>query len=216
MEPLKWGKDFSKEKKSELPGFWGLPGGRLHGERLYLQGNAQHLMGRGSPRAPLLPRGGGCPAGSAPGCGPLPAAAPSRPRPRRLQRGRGQGQGRAAAGGLQRLPALAAGARVQPGPLRCGSRGGLGRAGARREGCGAPGEQRGRRGGTAATKPETFPLAAKSLGVTDSSEESRLRDRVDGRCKVMLESESFHSAQAHGEGWASILGFQSQILTILY
>lgn len=61
-----------------------------------------------------------------------------------------------------------------------------------------------------------FPFLEKSLGVTDALCELLLRDRVDsGRCKVTLQSENLSCAQTHGEGWAEILGFQTQILKIL-
>lgn len=60
-----------------------------------------------------------------------------------------------------------------------------------------------------------FPFVEKSLGVTDALRELLLRDRVDGRCKVTLQSENLSCAQTHGEGWAEILGFQAQMLKIL-
>lgn len=51
-------------------------------------------------------------------------------------------------------------------------------------------------------KTPDSPFVEKSLGVTDALGELLLRDGVDGRCKVTLQSENLGSAQTHGEGWA--------------
>lgn len=65
------------------------------------------------------------------------------------------------------------------------------------------------------SKTLDFPFVENSLGVTDALRELLLRDRVDRRCKVTLQSENLSCAQAHGEDWAEILGFQTEILKIL-
>lgn len=108
-------------KEEEKKNIWvsGLLGGRLYGEQLHLQRNAQHLMGRGSPE------------GSAPNAvlG-LPGGEQGLPRPRRLQRSTGRaatprawtGPGAGSCGAPRRQVAMYAGL------PRCGSGSGVGRA----------------------------------------------------------------------------------------
>lgn len=42
-------------------------------------------------------------------------------------------------------------------------------------------------------KTRDFPFVEKSLGVIDALDELLLRNRIDGRCKVTLQSENFYS-----------------------
>lgn len=118
---LSGGRICLRRKKKKNVWVSGLLGGRLYGEQLYLQRNAQHLMGRGSPE------------GSAPNAvlG-LPGGEQGLPRPRRLQRSTGRaatprawtgpGPGAGSCGAPRRQVAMYAGL------PRCGSGSGVGRA----------------------------------------------------------------------------------------
>ena len=156
-------------RRKKLSGFSGLLEGRLHGEQLYLQRNAKHLIGRGSPRALLLPWCWGCPAGSGPGRGPAGcsgARTGQRPagfswsRPWRRQLGRspqaGGGGTRGCLGTGEAAGSCSGLGRAEP-----GSAGGRAEKRSEEQLC-TGAKRRGRREGTMTTKPETFRLL-KSL-----------------------------------------------------
>lgn len=141
----------------------------------------------------------------------LPGRERSRPRPRRLQ----PGSDRAATRRLQPIRAPAAlpagGARVYPGLLRSGPtcgvlrRAGTGRAGERgRDGWKTLGGAAVHRNGAEReawgdddNETRDFPFVENSLEVIDALAELLLHNRIDGRCKVTLQSENFYSTWAY-------------------